>query len=199
MLMIVAFSSGDLLAEKGFSIRGGLYFDAVSQEVFDEIETRVGFQGKFGLNPYDRLGRELGVITSNHTYRLGTTGQFRDEDVAEKTAVFLKFRGVPYRYQKVEIVLGAGPAYYSISGNKRYYEQVFSQIPEEYSGIGMTSSLDVRYYITDNLAVSGFIIGNIVKYTKKSQFSIHVENPSNLSRGDSIGWGLNMFYWIGMP
>ena len=198
MLFILAFNAGDLFAGKGFSIRGGLYFDAPSQEVVDEIETGIGFQGSFGFDPFDRVGFELGVLSSNHTFRLGTTGQFRDEDKADKTAVFLKVRGVPYRYKQIEIVVGAGPAYYSIYADQRS-EYTFSLISEELSGLGLITSLDLRYYATDNLAVTGYIIGNIVKYTRKSQYSIHIENPGDLPRGDSIGWGINVFYRIGMP
>ena len=197
-LLFIMVINSPIVAQQGFSIGGGLLYDVPQSEIFDEIEPGFGFIGGLGYDFHDRYGAELGVFHTSHTFRLSTEGSAIREDKSEQNAIFIKGRAIPYRKDKIEVVASAGPAFYSIYANQRS-ESYITEYEEEFSGIGIITGLDLRYYATDNLAVSLYFIGNFVKYTKKTQNSLTVENPGGLPRGDSIGWGLSIFYRIGKP
>ncbi len=183
-------------AEKGLSIRGGFLRDTPRQEVFDDMEAGVGYIASMGYEVFERFGADLGVMHSTHEYRLGLRGRAVMNDKAEKTAIFVRGRYLPLKTEQYEIELGAGPAFYSISGN---VEPEDFGIPGEmgFNGWGYTAGLDLKHFATKNLAVTFYISANIVKYSKQTFNTINIAEPSRLPRGDSISWGLTLFYRIG--
>lgn len=183
-------------AEKGLSIRGGFLSDSPRQEVFDDMEAGVGYIGSMGYEIIEKFGADLGVMHSTHEYRLGLRGPAVVNDKAEKTAIFVRGRYLPLKTEKYEIELGAGPAFYSISGN---VEPEDFGIPGEmgFNGWGYTAGLDLKHFATKNLAVTFYISANIVKYSKQSFNTSTIAEPTRLPRGDSISWGLTLFYRIG--
>jgi len=183
-------------AQKGLSIRGGLLHDTPQQEVFVDIEPGVGYIADIGYDFFERIGAELGVMHSTHEFRAGLRGPAVVTNKAEKTAIFIKGRFLPLKTGKYEIQLGIGPAFYSIAGDIEAEE---GGIPGElgFTGWGYIAALDLKHYVTENLAVTFYLSANIVKYSKQTFNSLNISNPSRLPRGNSFSWGLTLFYRIG--
>jgi hypothetical protein len=183
-------------ANKGLSIRGGLLHDTPKQETFDDIEAGVGYIASIGYDFFERIGADLGVMHSTHEFRVGLRGRAVVNDKAEKTAIFLRGRYLPLKTSRYEIQIGAGPAYYSIAGD---VEPEDLGLPGEkgYNGWGFTAGLDLKHFATDNLAITFYLSANIVRYDKETYNSATIAAPTDLPRGDSISWGLTLFYRIG--
>ncbi|UCC78930.1 MAG: hypothetical protein JSW64_11695 [Candidatus Zixiibacteriota bacterium] len=183
-------------AEKGLSIRGGFLHDTPKQEVFEDMESGIGYVASIGYEFIEKVGFDLGVIHSTHEYRLGLRGSAIMKDKADKTAIFLKGRFLPLKTEQYEIELGAGPAFFSISGNTEAEEFI---IPGEegFSGWGYTASLDLKHFASRSLAITLYLSTNIIKYSNQTFNSRSVEPPTRLPRGNSFSWGLTLFYRIG--
>jgi hypothetical protein len=193
-LLIV--STDMAVAEKGLSIRGGLLRDSPRQETFEDMEPGVGYVAGIGYEFIERAGFGLSVMHSTHEYRYGLRGRAVVTDKADKTAICIRARFLPLKTEQYEIEIGAGPAFYSISGN---IDSTQFSIPglEGFSGWGYTAGLDLRHFVTENLAITLYLATNIVKYNKQSFNSRPVEPPTRLPRGNSFCWGLTLFYRIG--
>jgi len=178
------------------SIRGGILHDTPKQETFDDIEAGMGYVASIGYDVFERFGADLGVMHSTHEFRVGLRGRAVMKDKAEKTAIFFRGRCLPLKTSRYEIQFGAGPAFYSITGD---VEPGDSGLPGEkgYSGWGFTAGLDLKHFATENLAVTFYLSANIVEYSKETYNSATVTVPTDLPRGDSISWGLTLFYRIG--
>lgn len=183
------------IAEKGLSIRGGFLRDSPQQEVFDDMEAGVGYIASLGYEVFEKVGVDLGVMHSTHEFRLGLRGNAIVNEKAEKTAIFVRGRFLPLKTERYEIELGAGPAFYSITGNTEAPEFLFPG-EEGFSGWGYTAGLDLKHFATENLAITFYISANIVKYNDQTFNSGPVKPPTRLPRGDSISWGLTLFYRI---
>ena len=187
-------------AQKGFSIRGGLLHDSPSTEVFREMDSGVGYIGSFGFDFFDRAGLELGVLHSTHDYIFNIEAGAVREKEAEKTTLFIKARAIPYRIGKAEIVLGIGPALFDINGFRLYTIGTSTfEFEDGFSGWGVVTSIDLRYFVSDGLALTFYLSGNFVKY---SEFTINTADTpysGDFPRGDSVCWGLTVFHRIGMP
>jgi hypothetical protein len=195
-LCVLLVSNGVVEAKKGLSLRGGFLRDTPRQDVFEDMESGVGYIAGIGYEFFEFAGADLGVMHSTHEFRLGVRGNAVVNDKAEKTALFIRARFLPLKTAQNEIELGAGPAFYSITGNT---ETAVLPFPGEegFSGWGYTIGLDLRHFATDNLAVSFYFSANMVKYNKQTLNTRDVEPPTRLPRGDSYCWGLNLFYRIG--
>lgn len=183
-------------AEKGLSIRGGFLLDTPKQEVFEDMESGVGYVGSIGYEFIEKVGFDLGVMHSTHEFRVGLRGPAIMKDKAEKTAIFIRGRFLPLKTELYEIELGAGPAFYSISGNTEAAEFIYPG-EEGFSGWGYTVGLDLKHFTSRSLAITIYLSANIVKYSDQSFNSRDVEPPTRLPRGNSFSWGLTLFYRIG--
>lgn len=170
--------------------------DTPKHEVFDDIESGVGYIGSIGYDIFERFGADLGVMHSTHEFRSGLRGNAVINDEADKTAIFIRLRVLPLKTTQNEIQIGAGPAFYSTSG--RIVIPEYNLPGEEgFNGWGYTVGLDLKHFATENLAVTLYLSANIVKYNKQTFNTIELISPSRLPRGDSISWGLTIFYRIG--
>ena len=120
-LVLAFFFAGDAIAQKGFSIEGGLIYDRPTgsgAKPFTAIKSGLGYMGNIGYDFVDRAGLELGVLHSSHDYELAVINNAVSEESADKTTIFLKARGIPYRREKYDLVIAAGIGYFDISGKK---------------------------------------------------------------------------------
>jgi hypothetical protein len=53
-------SIGIARAEKGLSIRGGILSDTPKYEVYDDMETGIGYIGSIGYDFFERIGADMG-------------------------------------------------------------------------------------------------------------------------------------------
>ncbi len=170
--------------------------DTPKQEVFEDMEAGIGYVAGIGYEFIEKVGFDLGVMHSTHEYRLGMRGQAIMKDKADKTAIFIRGRFLPMKTKQYEIELGAGPAYYSIAGNVEAEDDGISGEMGFY-GWGYTAALELKHFASKNLAVTFYISTNIVKYGKQTFNTLTVAEPTRLPRGNSISWGLTLFYRIG--
>ena len=199
-LLLITGADQSVYAEKGFSIRGGLLHDSPSTDVFREMESGIGYIGSFGFDFIDRAGLELGVLHSTHDYIFDIVAGAVREREADKTTFFIKARAIPYRIGQAEFVLGIGPAFFDITGSKlRTIESGTFELEEGFSGWGLVTSVDLRYFVSDGLALTFYISGNFAKYRNFSISSADADYPGDFPRGDSVSWGLTVFHRIGMP
>lgn len=196
--MAVLANSG-ALGQNGFSIRGGLLYDKPQEKVYEDMESGIGYIGSIGYDIIDRLGLELGVLHSTHDYRFAIEGNSVLEEEAEKNTIFFKFRGIPWKIKKAEIVLAAGPALFDIAGVRRFEQIRILDVEEDFSGWGVVVSLDFRYHVSGGLALTFYLSGNFVNYDKYTQFRREATFPEKLPGGDSISWGITIFHRIGNP
>jgi hypothetical protein len=188
------------VAQKGFSIEGGLVYDrpidSDSRRAFDDLRSGFGYTGNLGYDFFDRFGLEVGVMHTRHDYDLSSSGGRVLEEVAGRTAFFLKVRGVPLRIAKSELVLEAGPGFFDINGLR--------QVPggdaeASYSGWGFVSNASYRYHINEGLAVALLFGANIVKYSRFNLLGFETPVQGEYPRGNSLSWGLTVFHRIGIP
>ena len=188
------------LAQSGFSIRGGLLYDRPIDEIYSEMEPGIGYVGSFGYDFIDRLGLEIGVMHSTHDYDFARVGNAILEEKAERNAIFFKVRAIPWKIEKAELVIAAGPALFDISGLRRSEKGPIIDVEEDFSGWGLVAGFDFRYHVSPGLAVTFYLSGNFVNYDKYSQFRREVNYPGYLpSGGNSVTWGLTIFHRIGKP
>jgi hypothetical protein len=185
--------------QNGFSIRGGLLYDNPIDKVYEDMESGIGYIGSIGYDIIDRLGLELGVMHSTHDFRLAIEVNSIVEEEAEKNTVFFKIRGIPWKIEKAEIVLGVGPAMFDISGIRRFEQIGPYDIEEDFSGWGVVTCFDFRYNVSGGLAVTFYISGNFVNYDKYTQLRREAAFPGKFPGGDSISWGVTVFHRIGNP
>ena len=186
--------------QSGFSIRGGLLYDRPFSEVYSEMEPGIGYVGSFGYDFVDRLGLEIGVMHSTHDYDFAMEGNAILEEQAEKNTIYFKVRAIPWKIEKAELVIAAGPALFDISGLRRSENSLMIDVEEDLSGWGIAASLDFRYHITPGLAVTLYLAGNFVNYDKYRLFNREASYPGYLPNGgNSVGWGLTIFHRIGKP
>ena len=186
--------------QSGFSIRGGLLFDRPVEEVYSEMEPGIGYMGSFGYDFIERIGLEIGVMHSTHDYYFALEGNAVLEEEAEKNAIFFKARAIPWKIDKAELVIAAGPALFDISGLRRSVGDPRFDVEEDFSGWGIVAGLDFRYHVSPGLAVTFYLSGNFVNYDKYSQFRREVPYPGSLPRGgDSVSWAVTVFHRIGKP
>lgn len=187
-------------AQSGFSIRGGLLYDRPVDKIYSEMEPGIGYVGSLGYDFIDRLGLEIGVMHSTHDYDFAIEANAVLEEEAEKNAIFFKVRAIPWKIDKAELVIAAGPALFDISGLRRFENGTTIDVEEGFSGWGLAANFDFRYHVTPGLAVTFFLAGNFVNYDEYSQFRREVSYPGYLpAGGDSISWGVTIFHRIGNP
>jgi len=189
-------SIGIANAEKGLSIRGGILSDTPKYEVYDDMETGIGYIGSIGYDFFDRIGADMGVMHSTHEYRAGLRGYAVLVDKADKTAIFFRMRFLPLKTRLNEIQVGIGPAFYSTAADI-VIEGIGLPVEEGFNGWGYTAGIDLKHFATENLAITLYLSANIVKYSKQTINSLETSNPSRLPRGNSFSWGLTVFYRIG--
>jgi hypothetical protein len=194
LLLIVSINRGH--AQKGLTIRGGFLHDSPGTEVFEDMKPGVGYIGSLGYDIFNKLGGDLGVMHSTHEFRAGLVGYSVLSDKAEKTAIFIRARYSPLVTEKYQIQLGAGPAFYSIAGDVAI-PGIGLPYEEGFSGWGYTAGVDLMHFATENLAITFYLSANIVKFNKQTFNSSTLREPTRLPRGDSISWGLTLFYKIG--
>lgn len=185
--------------QNGFSIRGGLLYDRPLDELYEEMESGIGYVGSIGYDIIDRLGVEMGVLHSTHDYWLAVEAGSVLEEEAEKNTIFFKVRGIPWKIEKAEIVLAAGPALFDISGLRRIESIQTYDIEEGFSGWGVVTNFDFRYHVSGGLAVTFYLSGNFVNYDKYTQLRRETVFPGKLPGGDSVSWGVTIFHRIGNP
>jgi hypothetical protein len=186
--------------QSGLSIRGGLLFDRPVDKIYSEMKPGIGYMGSIGFDFTDRLGLEIGVLHSTHDYDFAVEGNSLLEEEAEKNTIFFKARAIPWRIEKAEIVISAGPALFDISGLRRSENGPILDVDEDFSGWGIVAGLDFRYHVSPGLAVTFYLSGNFVNYDKYSQFRREAPYPRNRPRGgDSLSWAVTIFHRIGKP
>lgn len=188
---------GGAYAQPGFSIQGGLLHDTPAQDTYERMEAGIGYVGNFGFDLYERLGLEIGVLHSTHDYLFVIEANAIREKDAEKNTIFFKVRAIPYKIGKAEFVLAAGPALFDISGVRRFENRY--DLEDGFSGWGAVLSFDMRYFVSQGLALTFYLSGNFVKYDQYTVNSIDFAYPGDLPGGDSVSWGLTVFHRIGMP
>jgi hypothetical protein len=190
----------DAIAEKGFSIEGGLLYDrpidGEQEPAFSHLRPGFGYAANLGYDFFDKLGLELGVMHSRHDYDFSSSGGGILEEVAGRTIFFLKLRGIPLRISKSELVLAAGPALFDISGKMLVQGNDASA---GFSGWGFLSSAGCRYYLNEGLAVALFFGINLVQYDRFDLLGFNTGYQGALPKGNSIYWGLTIFHRIGIP
>ena len=200
MILAIFFVHESAYSQKGFSIRGGLLHDSPSSEIFPEMESGIGYIGSFGFDFYERAGVEFGILHSTHDYIFNIEAGAIREREAERNTVFLKARGIPYRLGKADLVLGFGPALFSITGSRLHTIEIGTfEFEDGYSGWGVVTSVDLRYYVSEGLSLTFYLSGNFVKYGKYTINTADAVYPGDLPRGDSVCWGLTVFHRIGIP
>jgi hypothetical protein len=198
-LLSAIFSPSIVLAEKGFSIEAGLLFDRPSgaqSKPYTGMSSGFGYMGNIGYDFFERGGLELGVMHTTHDYDINEISGAVTQESADKTTIFLKARGIPYQHEKFEIIVAAGLGFFDLSGMKIIQD---NSTDEDYSGLGFTGNLDFRYNITEGLAVSLYLGGNLVNYNRYELLGIKTTYPGKLPGGDSFNWGLTIFHRIGIP
>ncbi len=186
-------------ADNGFSIRGGILHDTPSDKPYKDLTSGFGYIGSLGYDFIDAAGFEVGVMHSTHDFYLGVISNVVIEDKAEKTTFFIKGRVVPWKYKKTELALGAGPAFFDISGKRLYGPSSGQRFDEGFSGWGYLLNLDLRTYLGDHLAGTFYLSANFIGYSKYSILNLDTAYNGKLPGGDSISWGLTLFYRIGKP
>lgn len=200
-LSIAAYSADISFGKTGFIIRGGLLSDSPSNEVFQDMQPGIGYVAGFGYDFFPGIGLDIGVLNSTHEYRIGVTGNAVRNNNAEKTSFFIRAHYSPLKSGDYEILLGAGPSYYSINGVLRYYydEVNYNNYDKSYNGWGFTAGADFMYYATENFAFTFYVMANIVKYSQQSVNPFNPDDRIEVPRGDSMGLGFTLFYRIGKP
>lgn len=186
-------------AERGFTIEGGLIYDrpsGSSNKPFIGMESGLGYTANIGFDIFERGGLELGVLRTSHAYELDVVGGAVREDDAVKTTFYLKARGVPYKYEKFELVAGVGVGFFDIAGKRIIQE---NDVDENFSGFGVLTNLNFRYHVTGGLALSFYLGANFVNYDRYELFGFKTDYGRKLPGGDSINWGLTLFHRIGIP
>jgi hypothetical protein len=195
--MLYSFS----LAEKGFSIEGGLIYDhpAINSHdrPYDHMKGGLGFLGNVGYDIFERGGLEIGAMHSSHDYELGVINGVVLERTASKTTFFLKARGIPIKRAKFEAVIAAGIGYFDISGQR--LDATNEPYDEYFSGWGFTGDLVFRYYVTGGLAACLYLGSNFVNYGRYEIYGYKADFGRRLPGGDSINWGLTLYHHIGIP
>lgn len=199
LLSLTAF--GDLEAKPpGFSIRLGLLHDTPTKKIFTNMEAGVGYIGTIGFDFHERIGLEAGVLHSTHGYDLAIEAGAIREEQAERNAIMIKARGTALRIGRTDVILAVGPAHFDITGIRRFVNgSNYIDLEENFSGWGLTMNLDLRYHVTEGLAVTLYFSGNFVRYGKYSLNSRDTAYQDEMPRGDSFAWGLTLFHRIGMP
>jgi hypothetical protein len=200
-LSIAVYSADISYGKTGFFIRGGLLNDSPRKEVFQDMESGIGYMAGLGYDFFPRIGLDIGVLNSTHEYRVGVSGNAVRNDNAEKTSFFIRAHYSPLKSGEYEILLGGGPSYYSINGTLRYYydEENYYIYDKSYNGWGLTAGVDLMYYATENLAITFFALANFIEYSQQSVNPINPDDRIEVPRGDSMGLGIALFYRIGKP
>lgn len=173
--------------------------DSPSSEIFREMESGIGYIGSFGFDFYEKAGVELGILHSTHDFIFDIEAGAVREREAERNTVFLKVRAIPYRLGKADLVLGFGPALFGITGMRLFDAKPgIYEFEEGYSGWGVVTSVDLRYFVSEGLSLTFYLSGNFVKYGKYTINTVDAIYPGDLPRGDSVCWGLTVFHRIGM-
>ncbi len=200
VLMFTTVLVQPVLAQSGFSIRGGLLYDRPVDKIYSEMEPGIGYVGSFGYDFIDRLGLEIGVMHSTHDYDFAIEGNAVLEEEAEKNTIFFKVRAIPWKIKKAELVIAVGPALFDISGLRRSENGTTIDLEEGFSGWGLAANFDFRYHVSPGLAVTFFLAGNFVNYDKYSLFRREASYPDYLPNGgNSVSWGVTIFHRIGNP
>ncbi len=189
------------LARPGFSIEGGLIYDrpasGTHNRPYTNMKGGIGYTVNLGYDIWNWGGLELGAMHTNHDFDLGTrAGGAIIEENAGKTAFFLKARGIPFRYKKLETVIAAGAGFFDISGKRLAGE---NEVDDDFSGLGFTGNLDFRYNVSDGLAISLYLGANFVNYSRYEIFGYKANYIGRMPGGDSINWGLTVYHHIGIP
>lgn len=199
-LLFLGVVAQSAFGQSGLSIRGGLLYDRPVDKVYSEMEPGIGYVGSIGFDFIDRLGLEIGVMHSTHDYDYALRGNAVLEEEAEKNTVFFKARAIPWKIEKAELVIAAGPALFDISGLRRSANDPMIDVEENFSGWGIVAGLDFRYHVSPGLGLALYLSGNFVNYDEYRQFGSGVSYPATLPRrGDSFSLGLTIFHRIGMP
>lgn len=173
--------------------------DSPSSEIFREMESGIGYIGSFGFDFYEKAGVELGILHSTHDFIFDIEAGAVREREAERNTVFLKVRAIPYRLGRADLVLGFGPALFGITGMRLFDAKPgIYEFEEGYSGWGVVTSVDLRYFVSEGLSLTFYLSGNFVKYGKYTINTVDAIYPGDLPRGDSVCWGLTVFHRIGM-
>ncbi len=195
-VLIVSF--GTASAETGLIIRGGLLHDSPKYEVFDDIEPGIGYIAGLGYNIWQNAGVGIGFMNSSHEYRFTTVGRVVRTEMAEKSSFFIRVHYMPLKTDLYGIMIGAGPTHFAINGKleTEYYGSLYPY-NKRFSGWGYTADLDLMYFITENFAITFYLLANIIKYSKQSENPLNPDDFLRLPRGNSISWGMTFFYSIG--
>jgi hypothetical protein len=200
-IMGLSLTYSNPMAEKGFSIEGGLIYDRPSinshDRPYNHMKGGIGFIGNVGYDFFERGGLEIGAMHSTHDYELGIKNGVVLEETAPKTTFFMKARGTPFKRGKFEAVIAAGIGYFDISG--RRLDIAGEPYDEYFSGFGFTGDLDLRYHITGGLAACLYLGSNFVNYSHYEIFGYKANFGERLPGGDSINWGLTLYHHIGIP
>jgi hypothetical protein len=200
ILMGLSIFCSDSFAEKGFSIEGGMIYDhpanSSGNRPYNAMKGGFGFTGNIGYDMFERVGLELGVTHTTHAFEIGVQNGVVLEDNAEKTTFFLKARYTALKREKFEIVPAAGIGFFDITG-LQLHQQI--TVNNDFSGLGVTGSIDFRYYITPGLAASFYLGGNIVNYTRFEIDGFKSSFGRSMPGGSSFNWGLMLYHHIGIP
>jgi hypothetical protein len=170
------------------------------EEIYTNMEAGVGYIGTIGFDFHERFGLEAGVLHSTHGYEFAVEAGAIREQEAEKNAIMIKVRGTALKMGRADIVVAVGPAHFDISGVRRFVNgSDYVDLEENFSGWGLTANLDLRYHVTEGLAVTLYFSGNFIKYGEYSLNSRDTDYQAELPRGDSFAWGITIFHRIGMP
>jgi hypothetical protein len=198
--------SSSSLAQKGFSIEGGLLYDLPAgphNRPYPQMKGGVGFTANFGYDFFERAGILMGVLHSSHVYQLGIRNGVILEQSADRTTFFLKARALPLKRDKFEIVVAAGIGFFDITGSRvlqpNEVSDEFFGFEDDFSGLGFIGNFDFRYYITKGLAVSIYLGGDVVNYSRYELLGIRTNYGRKLPGGDSFNWGLTLYHHIGVP
>jgi hypothetical protein len=194
------FSPSFVLAEKGFSIEGGLMYDRpiakADRRPYTNLQGGLGYTANLGYDFFDRGGVELGVMYSTHAYDFDVVGSAIKEDDASKTTIFFKLRGILYKGERFEIITAAGVGFFDITGKRIIQENI---VDEDFSGPGFTGNIDFRYYASPGLAITFYFGANLVDYNRYELFNSKSTYPGKMPSGNSLNWGLTFFHRIGIP
>jgi hypothetical protein len=199
ILLLISLAAKNSAAQRGFTIEAGLIYDHPSglhNKPYPAMKSGLGYTGILGYDFIDRAGLDLGVMKTSHNYELSVIHGAVTEDNADKTTIFLKAHGIPFRHDKFDLVIAAGIGYFDISGQKMILGNP-SDI--DFSGVGLVTDLKFRYNISDGLALSFYIGANFVNYNRYEIFGYKADYGGKLPGGNSLNWGFTVFHRIGIP
>lgn len=165
---------------------------------YQNMKGGYGYIADVGYDIFDRLGLEIGVMHTTHDYDLISIHGAIMGASAEKTTFFIKVRGAPWRWNKLELITALGAGFFDISGDRiSALDNV--RYNEDFSGWGVITNMNLRYHVSGGLAVSFYLGANFVDYNKYSLFGYPNSYNGPMPGGDSINLGITVFHRIGIP